>query len=211
MEEVFWVFDVRGCVIKPVKECNVVYWTDNLNSWCGKSDIMWKVRKRVGGSLKVPGVDGMKQGEAKRWWAELALLSMSRWVWEGVGGWVKRKDGWMRGEWMRSTLVRALICAMNTDDADLDLGVWLLSYIAEMRILTGLTSEGHCTCDKWEECLMRISVGWKFVMLMSEDVIIIVDFIWPVVCSLFWQSHWAIHVATHPIFGKDSSRDKCLS
>lgn len=56
-------------------------------------------------------------------------------MWEGVGGWVKRKDGRMRGEWMRSTLVRSLICAMNTDDAVLDLRVWLLSYIAEMRIV----------------------------------------------------------------------------
>lgn len=37
-----------------------------------------KVRKRVGGRLKTLELDGMKQGEGKRRWDELAWQSMSR-------------------------------------------------------------------------------------------------------------------------------------
>ncbi len=62
---------MKGCVIKHTKECIVVCRTDSsLNSWHGKSDIMrkqeGKVRKRVGGRLKMLGLDGMKRGEARR-------------------------------------------------------------------------------------------------------------------------------------------------
>ena len=121
-----WSFDAEGYVIKRTKECPVVCWRDNsLNSWHGESDTMRKqerkVRKRVGEGMKTLRLDGLKQGEAQRRWAELAWQSMSSWVWEGVGGWVKRRDGWMRGEGRRSTLGQGLVSAMNTDATELGL------------------------------------------------------------------------------------------
>lgn len=36
------------------------------------------MRKRVGGRVKLLGLDGMKQGEVKRRWAVLASQRMSR-------------------------------------------------------------------------------------------------------------------------------------
>lgn len=144
-----WSFDVEGYVIKRTKECPVVCWRDNsLNSWHGERKQERKVRKRVGDGMKTLGLDGLKQGEAQRRWAELAWQSMSSWVWEGVGGWVKRRDGWMRGEGRRSTLGQGLVSAMNTDAAELGLRdfvtvhVLLSSYFVYViiGIVKGVTS-----------------------------------------------------------------------
>lgn len=61
-----------------------------------------------------------------------------------------------------------------------------------------LYPEGHCTCDKWGELLMRISVGWKFVMFMSDDAIALLLWIlygrWCVPC---FDSHAAPYMSPH--------------
>lgn len=52
----------------------------------------------------------MKREEAKRRWARLARRWTSRWVWEGVGGWVKRREGRSGHQFRRSVYVGVCVC-----------------------------------------------------------------------------------------------------